>query len=116
MELQIAALKAQLAEHSTKGGNLTVKHSNYREPTATDKGLVGGTVSVSGLNSRFPVTLHADQWFTLLDFAPVVIKHIQDHADDIVKGRKPLKVGEKQKGSDANGLRVKASQYLAKIA
>jgi len=112
-----AKLAAQVAAQQTaRSGKLTIKHSVFTLPsTENPKGLKGGTVGIYGLNSRFPVTLHPDQWLTLADTMPAVLQYIRDNADAIVAGRSPLADGEISKGSDANGLRVGASQRLAKL-
>ena len=56
-DLSVEEASKLLSELAAKRGNLSCKVSEK------------GAVSVYGLQARFPVTLYAEQWTRLLDFA-----------------------------------------------
>ena len=67
---RIAELEAELARYKSK---LTIKMGNKQNV------VVGG----SALGQRFPMTLYAASWLTLLDHADDIRAFIEDHKDEL---------------------------------
>jgi hypothetical protein len=118
MEQKIALLTSQLAAaNQPKSSKLTVKHSVPRAGDDTHKAVKGGTVGLYGVNGQFPISAYPGQWLEIAAFMPVVIKYIQEHADEIVAAQPLTKPdgSKNEKIVPANDLRVKAAQYLATV-
>jgi hypothetical protein len=73
---RIASLEAEVEAAKTKAA---------KQATATLRLKVSdkGGVSVYGLNSRFPLTLYANQWSRLADFIPTVLDFCLEHVDKL---------------------------------
>ena len=56
-----------------------------------------GAVSIYGLQSRFPVTLYAEQWERLLDFGDVIREFIKDN--DAALNRKDRPAGAEEEAA-----------------
>jgi len=76
LKARLAEMEAQLAE------------ANKPRALKCKIGEKGG-VSVSGLNARFPVTLYAEQWERLLEYAPQIKAFIRDNRAQLATKGKP---------------------------
>jgi len=70
-EIDVETASKLLAEQETPQGTLRCKVSEKK------------AVSVYGVNSRMPVTLYADQWIRVLDFAEEIRKFIKDRKSEL---------------------------------
>ena len=70
-EIDVEAASKALAELETPQGTLRCKVSEKK------------AVSLYGVNSRMPVTLYADQWIRVLDFAEEIRKFIKDRKSEL---------------------------------
>lgn len=79
--MSVEALKAEIERLQQQ--NEALKSQSGR-PLAC-KVSQKGALSVYGLNSRFPVTLYAQQWRRLLDFAPQIEQFLTAHDAELAK-------------------------------
>jgi len=84
----ISALMAQLetanrinAEQAAKIAALEASKRNQLSVKIAEFGK--GSVSVSGLNGPFPLSLYANQWESLIKFVPTVQAFIDSHKEEI---------------------------------
>lgn len=70
-ELSVEEASKLLSGLAAKHGNLSCKVSEK------------GAVSVYGLQARFPVTLYAEQWTRLLDFADELKEFIKENGSKL---------------------------------
>lgn len=77
-----------------------------------------GTVSLSGINGPRPVSLYAEQWHRVIDFAPVIEQFIVDNAHMLSdKLDTPAEAAAKLAARDAAGIdrpEVAAAKWEAK--
>lgn len=77
---ELELLQAQLAELQAQNAMLRTQVAAPKKLylKVSEKGK--GTLSLYGLNSRFPVSLYAEQWERLIAFVPAIQQSLKDNA------------------------------------